>query len=58
MPRTVALLRILWLVLMAGLAVLLLTNLIGGYWAALYGAVVLTVMLAEARARQKAAPRS
>jgi hypothetical protein len=53
MLRTVKALRALWLALMAVLLVLVLTNTIGGFAMAAYGAVVLLVMIAELMARNK-----
>jgi O-antigen ligase len=53
MRRTVNALRILWIVLIAILAVLILANAISGIATALYGVVVLAVMFAEIALRGK-----
>lgn len=56
MRRTVAnALRGLWIGLMALLLVLVVTNSIGGFTMALYGAVVLAVAVAELALRHKLA---
>lgn len=52
MQPSVAAVRGLWIVLMAVLAGLMLTGTISGVWTALYGAVVLGVMLWEWRLRR------
>jgi len=55
MLRTVKALRTLWVALMAVLLVLVLTNAIGGFAMAAYGAVVLAVAGAELMVRHKTA---
>jgi hypothetical protein len=53
MRRTVNELRILWIALMAILAVMILTNAISGIATVLYSVAVLTVMFAEMVLRGK-----
>jgi hypothetical protein len=54
MPRTVKTLRTIWIALMVLFALLILTGNIGGYGTVLFAAVILGVMFAEMRARQRA----
>lgn len=58
MPRSVIALRALWIVLMAVLLALVLTNSIAGYGMALYSVVVLAVMFLETAVRARAGRRA
>jgi phosphate starvation-inducible membrane PsiE len=57
MSGTVKALRVLWLVLMAVLAVLMLTGLISGVGTLLYAAAVLAVVVTEQVLRARSEPR-